>query len=526
MTANQFPLPEDTPPPPPPPTDQKPSLSPADPSLPTPPVDNPPTNPPPTESPSSPVNLPTPEDTPPPPPDYQPPQPAESPATPSSSPFKVIIPILLALLVIGLIFFVVRTLINRNSSSSSTSEETITLTYWGLWESPTVMQTVIDAYEKQHPNIAINYQMQSSQDYQQRLQTALQSKNSPDIVRLHTTWFPLLINDLLPAPANTVSSTELENNFYPVVSSTLDLSGQVYGVPFALDGLALYLNTDLYQQSNLQVPQNWDDLLNNALALTVKDEQTGSITQAGVALGTTSNVAHWSDIVTLMLLQSNINLFDIDSNYTQETLEYYVSFAKSSNRVWDDTQPDSIIAFANQKVAMIFAPSWRASEIQALNPDLDFDIVPVPQLPDSPSINWASIWFEAVPQNSSHPQEAWKFLTYLASAEAQQFIYQAAAKERGIPQPPANKGVYQTVSDNLLLKPYLDSFSTAQTFYTASLTHDSDTAINSRLIQYLANAVNAYATNQDTDETINTLNLGFNQVLSQYGLVQAISTSQ
>lgn len=512
MSANQFPLPEPNSPPPSSPSSPQAS--------PPPPVSSSP----PLSPPSSPASqLPSPEDAPPPPPDYQPPQATKAPATTSSSPFKIIIPILLVILVLVLAYFVVTNLLKKKSTPQTTPDTKITLNYWGLWESPTVMKPVIEAFEKQNPQIKINYQMQSSQDYQQRLQTAVQSQNSPDIVRLHTTWLPLFINHLLPAPANTLSSAELESNFYPVVSSTLDLGGQIYGVPFSLDGLALYLNRDFYQQASLQTPENWDDLHANALALTTRDPQTNSITRAGIALGTTSNVSHWSDIVTLMLLQANVNLFDIDSQYAADTLEFYTSFAYSADRVWDSTQPDSIIAFANQKAAMIIAPSWRIPEIQALNPNLNFDIVPVPQLPDRPQVNWSSVWFEAVSKNSSHPQEAWQFLTYLSSAQAQQLIFQASATERGISQPPANKGLYETARQNLLLAPYLDSFATSQTFYTASFTHDSETSLNSRLIKYLEDAINAFTSNQDPTTTIETLNLGFNQVLSQYGLVKALA---
>ena len=512
MANEQFPLPQ--------PSSPLPTTSPQPQNLPTPPESPPISTPTPSTS-----NLPAPEDTPPPPPNYEPPQQAASPASPSSSPFKIIIPIILAILVIGLIYFVVKTILNKNSSSSSTSEPKITLTYWGLWESPTVMQPLITAFEKQNPNIKINYQMQSSQDYQQRLQTALQNENSPDIVRLHTSWLPLFINNLLPAPANSVSSTEIQSNFYPIISSTLDIGGQVYGVPFSLDGLALYLNQDLYKQASLQTPENWDDLFNNAITLTTRDPKTNAITRAGIALGTTSNVSHWSDIVTLMLLQANVNLLDIDSQYAADTLDFYTSFAYSADRVWDETQPNSIVAFANQKVAMIIAPSWRIPEIKALNPNLTFDIVPVPQLPDSPKVNWSSTWFEAVSKESPHPQESWKFLTYLSSAQAQQLIFQSATAERGVPQPPANKGVYETAKQNLLLAPYLDSFATAQTFYTASFTGDADTGLNSRLIKYLEDAVNSFASNEDSETAITTLNLGFNQVLSQYGLVKAIPVS-
>ena len=62
---------------------------------------------------------------------------------------------------------------------------------------------------------------------------------------------------------------------------------------------------------------------------------------------------------------------------------------------------------------------------------------------------------------------------------------------------------------------------TAQTFYTASLTHDSTTALNSRLIKYLEDAVNASVNGgRDAASVASTLIQGFNQVLSQYRLVK------
>jgi hypothetical protein len=53
------------------------------------------------------------------------------------------------------------------------------------------------------------------------------------------------------------------------------------------------------------------------------------------------------------------------------------------------------------------------------------------------------------------------------------------------------------------------------------MTQDSKTALNSRLIKYLEDAINSTATNQEDTKTVTTLNSGFTQVLSQYGLVPA-----
>lgn len=464
--------------------------------------------------------LPTPEEAAPPPPSYQPPESAKAPVV-KPSPLKIILPILGGLLVVGLLVFGLSKLFgNKTTSSSATPTQSITLTYYGLWETSAVMKPVIDAFEKENPNIKISYQLQSPQDYQDRVKTAIQSQNSPDVVRLHSTWLPIFAKDLLPAPANSVSTTEISTNFYPIVSKTLVAGSQVYGVPMTMEGLALYVNTAMFQQKSLQLPKTWEDVLSSAKALKEVDPLTGKITRAGIALGNTTNVEHWPDIVSLMLLQAGVKLSDPKGAEVLATIQYYTDFI-NKHHVWDDTLPLSSVAFANEKVAMIIAPSYRATEIKTMNPSLAWQTISVPQLPDSDIVNWTSFWFEGVSKNSKHPQEAWKFLSFLASAKAQQILFDSATTERSFPQPPANKAAASVAQSNTVIAPYVTSMDTARTFYTAGNTRDSKTALNSRLIKYLEDTVNSISQNQDTSKSIDTLNSGFAQVLSQYGLVTA-----
>jgi len=384
------------------------------------------------------------------------------------------------------------------------------------------MKPVIDEFEKQNPNIKINYQLQSPQDYQDRVKTALEDPNPPDIVRLHSTWLPIFAQDLLPAPPNTLSATELSTNFYPIVAKLLVSGNQVYGAPLTAECLGLFVNTAILQQKQLQPPKTWEDLLSVAKAVRELEPLTGKIRRAGVALGNTTNVEHWPDIVSMMLLQAGVSLTDIKGSEVGVTLKYYTDFV-TKHQVWDDTLPSSVVAFANEKVAMIIAPSWRARDIKLINPSLSWQVVQVPQLPDIDPVNWATIWFEGVAKNSAHPQEAWKFVSFLASAKAQQILFDSATTERGFPQPPAHKAVAEIAIKNPVVAPFIESLKTARTFYTASMTQDSPTALNSRLIKYLEDAVNSTATNQEDNKIVSTLNNGFTQVLSQYGLVAALT---
>lgn len=468
-----------------------------------------------------PAPLSSPEEAAPPPPGYQPPASA-SPIIKSSL-GKLLLPIGIGLIVLGLISYLIFRLFFGNKAAppqSTTPSKPITLVYYGLWEPSSVMKPVIDAFEAKNPKIKIDYQLQAPQDYQDRIKTALEGSGSPDVVRLHTTWLPLFAANLLPAPPNTLSVTELTTNFYPIVSKLLVANNQVYGAPMTAESLGLYINTAILQQKQLQPPKTWEDLLTVAKAIKEVDPLTGKIIRAGVALGNTTNVEYWPDIVSMMLLQSGVSLTDIQGPEVAVTLTYYTDFV-TKHAVWDQTMPPSVVAFANEKVAMIIAPSWVAKDIKAINPSLSWQVVAVPQLPDIDPVNWASIWFEGVSKTSKHPLESWKFVSFLASAEAQQILFDAAVVDRGFPQPPANKAVAQTASGNAVLAPFIAGLSTAKSFYTASATQDSKTALNYRLIKYLEDAINGIISRQETPKVVETLRNGFTQVLSQYGLVAA-----
>ena len=478
-----------------------------------------------TQMPTDSGTLPPPEENPAVPPAYQPPQPAVAPQIKGFH-FKFIVPVAIGLAVIGVIIFVVsRFLAGIKPTSKSTDKaQAITINYWGLWETSAIMKPVIDAFEAANPGIKVNYQLQSQQDYQDRLQTAIAGTTAPDVARIHSTWLPLFIKNLLPAPANTVSATEIQTNFYPGVGNTVLVNGQVFGVPMNLDGLVLFINTNILRQANLSAPTNWVELSTIAKTLTLRDQVNGKITRAGVALGNTVNIRFWPDIVTLMILQRGLNPLQPDDRLIgTDVLPFYASFALPG-QYWDETMPDSVVAFANEKVAVIIAPLWVVPEISAINPALIWQTAPIPQLPDVEPVNWATMWTEIVPKNTPHPQEAWKFVSYLASAKAQQLLFESAIKERNLAQIPANKAVAQIASQNPVNAALVPGLANAKTFYTATLTHDNETALNSRLIKYLEDAVNSTIKRQDPVKIVETLNLGFNQVLSQYRLVNPLPT--
>lgn len=458
-----------------------------------------------------------------------PPRPASSasnsPAAPAvikKSPFRFFGAALAAVAIIGggYLFtrYLILPLLNRQPKSSA-----VTLTYWGLWEPAGVIQPVIAKFEADHPHIKINYQMQSKQEYRERLQSALARGEGPDIMRIHASWSPMFNSHLLSATEEQFSVEEFNQIYYPVMTKDLINNNAVSAVPLMIDGLGLFVNNEVFKESAAAIPSNWDDFRQTAFDLTQRD-QSGRITRSGAAMGTTGNISHWPDILAILMLQNSVNLARPDTtvnaqgrNLGADALRFYTIFA-SEDRVWDETLPNDIISFANGKVAMIIAPSWEVFQIQELNSKLDFSIYPIPQLTSQKQINWASYWVEAVSQNTRYPAEAWQFLKYFSSSEALQIAYSEASKIRAFGELYPRRDMAGLLDKSGYTKPFIASAASAQSWYMSSSTGDN--GINDEIISYYQDAINSIVGSRRSspEEALRTAALGVSQVLTKYGV--------
>ncbi len=427
--------------------------------------------------------------------------------TPSSSPFRNLIPIIIgvvSLLVLGVLAFTILPKFFKKA-------EPVTLTYWGLWEPSSAMQGVIADYETQNPNVKISYSMQSPKNYRTRALSAEGGAGSPDIIRIHNTWLPMMKSTLAPAPESVVTTADLAD-FYPVVQKDLVAGGEIYALPIEIDGLVLYYNTKMLEELNATPPTDWNALRKLAFDLTRRNPETQIIERAGVALGTAENIDHWSDILGLLILQNSGSPGKPSDTAVQDALTFYTIFS-TQDKSWDQTQPNSIYAFATGTVAMILAPAWQASEIAAINPELEFGTAPAPTLP-SADVAWATYWAEAVPATSKNREEAWKFIKFLTSPEAQQKIFAGASQIRAVGEPYSRLSLGASLSTHPVLAPVIAQGGKYTSWYLADRTYDD--GLNDQLLQYYKDAVNAINTGSTVGSIIKTLDEGVAQVLSRY----------
>lgn len=357
---------------------------------------------------------------------------------PGFSPLTLLL-ILFAVIVFAGILFGVYAVINKSDLVSKipfiSRFRAVSITWWG-WNQPIeVADSVIQAYREKNPNVTIKYVQKTASDvssYRETLASRLvQDQDAPDIVQLHQSWVSSMASQLAPVLREAYSNSEIEEVFYPVVSDSLKVGSSYYALPVSYDGLVLFYNKDLLADAGYSnPPTNWEEFSSMASRLTVRNEDNNQINISGAAIGSASNITHFSDIYGLMLVQSGLQFpTDIQSSAAQDALTFYNNF-NTKSKVWSSNLPEATVAFSQGQVAMILAPYWRKADFENPSLNLNYGIAGVPQPPkfstNTPDVTWSSFWVMGVPKISKNQTDAFRFLKFLTSPEGQKIWYQAS----------------------------------------------------------------------------------------------------
>ena len=403
----------------------------------------------------------------------------------------------------------------------------ITLTYWRVFDGPEVFQEIIEKYRTTHPYINIQYRKLRYEEYEAELLNALAEDRGPDIISLHNTWIKKYQSKLAPLPETTtmvypvvkgnlkkelvyelrtspsLSLKALRDNFVDAVSRDVILEdNQIYGLPLAVDTLAMYYNRDLFNNAGVSQPSAyWNrDFLQDIKKLTKQDPR-GEIIQAGVALGGADNINRFSDILAALMMQNGAVMlennrvsFNIippsnrDNAYNPglEALRFYTDFANPTKEsyTWNSELPNSLEMFLSGNLAIMFSYSYDLPTIRAQAPKLNFSVAKFPQIEGSPptNVNFANYWVEAVSKKSPHQNEAWNFLQFLTAAD-QAKLYLEKAK-----RPTALRSLVAWQRNDNEIGIFADQVLTAKSWYRGQNPQAAERAFGEMIIASVANA--------------------------------------
>lgn len=392
----------------------------------------------------------------------------------------------------------------------------VSLIYWGLWEEKTVFDPLIKTYQRKNPNVSVNYIKMDPRDYREKLIARSKSGQGPDLFRYHNTWLPTLKEMVSPLPRTVMSNTEFERTFYPVAQNDLKIGDFYYGLPLEIDGLVLVYNDGMLKRSGFTTPpKTWEEVVNYAASISLKDKE-GKIITSGIALGVASNIEHFADIFGWMLLQNGGDLTKVSSEEGLDVLQAYRKFAEPPNNVWDETMPNSVTAFIQEKVAMIIIPSWEISLIKLVNPELKMKTAILPIIPGGNKVSLANYWVEGVSKMSKNQIEAWKFLQFLTEKENMTSLYKEETKSRIFGEPYSRVDLAPTLLQNEYVGSVIEQAAIMKSLAIINRTYDN--GINDEIVKYIEDAINNTINGVSYQEALNTAQKGIDQVMEKYNI--------
>lgn len=404
-----------------------------------------------------------------------------------------------------LLFFVFLLTIGAGCKKKTMEQTTepITLNYWRVFDGQDDFAEIIAKYNAQHPYITINYRKLRYEEYEAELLNAFAEDRGPDIFSIHNTWIKKYESKLAPLPeqttmvfpvtqgsikkevipetrvARSLNAKEIKQNFVDAVYSDVVIGDKIYGLPLSVDTLAMYYNQDLFDQAGvIDVPKYWNREFQQTVKKLTKLDLKGEILQSGVALGGSTNIDRYSDILSVLMMQNGAIMADDSGQVLFNTvpaifkdgeynpglmaLRFYTDFANPVKEVysWNNDLSSSMDMFTSGKLAIMFGYAYHLPTIKTTAPKLNFLIAPLPQIEGSSvPVNFANYWVESVSQKSKHQNEAWNFIQFMTNAD-QVTSYLSKTKK-----PTALRSLISKQKEDLDIGVFVDQVLTAKSWY-------------------------------------------------------------
>lgn len=297
--------------------------------------------------------------------------------------------------------------------------QSVTLRFWDNQQTESGLsqfqQAAVDRFEAENPDISIEVTTIPYPEYQQRLLTAVQGGNSPDIATLDQIWVAAFaeagaVEDL---SSMARSSGLSRSQFFPGAWDSANYGGGLYGIPFNVDVWQFsFYNNDLLKRAGVN-PYNlttFDGLMDAAKKLT-GDGKYG--------VGLFSHRGEDTVVVVNSFIFSNGGkvLNDdgscaLNERASVEALDYLQDLAEYAPQgILNASSGDMRELFLNGSLAIEFWPALEQPTLQ--KSDISWGFVAGTAPAGRTPVGTYGGWNLAVFSQSQNKEAAWKFIEFM-----------------------------------------------------------------------------------------------------------------
>jgi multiple sugar transport system substrate-binding protein len=248
---------------------------------------------------------------------------------------------------------------SNTASSSATSSGPVTISYWG-WVPD--MQSVIATWNKEHPDIHVDYTEISSSAATTKFQTAVQAGNAPCLGQVSYDNVLSYVADGLLQNV-TSAAKQYEDDYLSWTWNQVSPEGVTYGLPQDIGPVVMYYRTDLFKKYGITVPTTWAEYAADAVKVHNADPS--------VVLGTLSpddadmfSALTWQNNAVWWSVKGDSWDVSIDTSESQTVAAYWQKLIdEGAVKIADRWEPTFYEDMNNGSVISYIGGAWNGSLI-------------------------------------------------------------------------------------------------------------------------------------------------------------------
>ncbi|MGL4914583.1 MAG: ABC transporter substrate-binding protein [Romboutsia sp.] len=316
------------------------------------------------------------------------------------------------------------------TACSSKDDGKIELRY-SIWDNThkEAIETLIDGFEAENPNIDIQLEVISNGDYWTKMETAATGGSAPDVFWVDGRRFGNYAdNDLVLSLEDYIKEHNIDMSQYiESVSRIYNFEGEQYAIPSFWGSTVLLINTNLMEEYGIERPNkdwNWEEMI--AWLEDAKSKLPEDVDPFTSSAAQFTQIGIFNEIAMAggKVLNEDKTKALIDTPETIEAYKKLTDLLKSDlHTSFEETielGPTAIFksekALAYQCGIYLFLELSDAEQAQIAG---NFEVYPLPVIKEGTNSRTVIHGLgNVISANSKHPDEAFEFIKYMSTEEA------------------------------------------------------------------------------------------------------------
>jgi multiple sugar transport system substrate-binding protein len=341
------------------------------------------------------------------------------------------------------------------------AQDPVTIRY-ALWDTSQLppYQVCADNFMAENPNIVVEIEQSGWGDYWTAISTGFISGDAPDVFTNHLAKYPefVALEQLVDIESLVERDSVMTDGYYPGLADLWTREGRRYGLPKDWDTVAVIYNAELVEAAGIDPAtlneMTWDPASGGTFEeiiaqLTVDangnnglspDFDPNNVVQYGFTsngMGGAYGQTEWGWLAVANGFEYNNGVWGDEYYYDNPALADSIQWLANlwlekgySPRLEEQTSLGRLALFQAGNIGLVVDGSWMIGSYLSSEFPVGFARLPIGPEGRKSMFNGLadSIWV-----GTEHPDEAWEWVKYLASAECQMVIGESGVVFPAIP---------------------------------------------------------------------------------------------